>query len=446
MLFSGFLAFALTIASVPSAMAAKTFNAETFTLDNGLQVVVIPNHRAPVVSHMIWYKFGAADEEAGQSGIAHFLEHLMFKGTPLIPKGQFSLDIKKMGGDDNAFTGHDYTAYYQNVPRASLEKVMQMEADRMKNLELKPEEVASERNVIIEERRERIDNQPQARLSEQVMSALFVNHPYGTPVIGWLHEMEQLTQEEAYDYYNRWYSPNNAILVVAGDVTAAEVKPLARKYYGVIPPQMIPDRVRPQPAPIIAEHRIILQDSRVGPPVLMKFYRVPHGSEAMDVLAEILGGTSTSRLYRNLVVDKKAAITAGANYEPINFDDSVFMMYASPTPRMAIADLESVMDQEVANLLEKGITDEELKSAKSRKLATFTYYLDSLQGPAMLFGRALASGFSMDYVENEADRLEKITVADMNKAAQTVFNSSNLPITGILMPEPKLPATKGSRK
>lgn len=425
---------------------AKTFNAETFTLDNGLQVVVIPNHRAPIVSHMLWYKFGAADEVAGQSGIAHFLEHLMFKGTPAVPKGQFSLEVKKMGGDDNAFTGHDYTAYYQNVPRASLEKVMAMEADRMKNLELSAEEVASERDVIIEERRERIDNQPQSRLNEQIMSALFVNHPYGTPVIGWLHEMQQLTQDEAYDYYNRWYAPNNSILVVAGDITAAELKPLARKYYGTIPPQMIPDRVRPQPAPIIAEHRIILQDSRVGPPVLMKFYRVPHGSDSMEILAEILGGTSTSRLYKNLVVNKKAAISAGASYEPVNYDDSVFMIYASPTPRMAIADLESVIDQEVATLLEKGISEDELKSAKSRKLASFTYYLDSLQGPAMLFGRALASGFTMDYVENEAERLEKATIGDINKAARTVFKSNNLPVTGILMPEPKLPAAKGSKK
>ena len=273
---------------------AKTFNAETFTLENGLQVVVLPNHRAPVVTHMIWYKFGAADEKPGESGVAHFLEHLMFKGTPKVPDGKFSTTIKKLGGTDNAFTSHDYTGYYQNVPREHLAKAMEMESDRMMNLVLKEEQIASEREVIIEERRQRVDNTPQAKFQEQLMTALFVNHPYSTPIIGWLHEMKELTREEVLSYYNIWYAPNNAILIVSGDVTAAELKPLAEKYYGALPVREVPQRLRPRPAPIVAEHQIIMQDPRIGQPSASKHYRVPHGREAMEVLAQILGGSSTA--------------------------------------------------------------------------------------------------------------------------------------------------------
>src|ERR1035437_9320954 len=229
---------------------AKDFNAETFTLKNGLQVVSIPNHRAPVVTHMIWYKFGAADEHPGKSGIAHFDEHLMFKGTPHVPDGQFSMIVKKLGGNDNAFTTNDYTAFYQDIARPSLERVMEMEADRMKNLTLDDDQVKSERQVIIEERHQRIDDQPSARFEEQLMSALFVNHPYGKPVIGWLHEMEGLTREDALTTYKTWYAPNNATLVVSGDITAAELKPLAEKYYGDITTSVVPGRHRRLPAPI----------------------------------------------------------------------------------------------------------------------------------------------------------------------------------------------------
>ena len=437
--------FAATLCLSAPAQA-KTFNAETFTLENGLEVVVIPNHRAPVVTHMIWYKFGGADEAMGQSGIAHFLEHLMFKGTPTVPKGEFSATVKKLGGEDNAFTGHDYTAYFQSIPRAHLEKVMQMEADRMKNLNIDGDEVASERQVVIEERGERVDNEPQAKLNEQIMSALFVNHPYSIPVIGWLHEIEQLTEEDAYDHYNRWYAPNNAILVVAGDVTAAELKPLAHKYYGSIPPQTIPDRNRPAAAPIVGEHRIILQDEKVGQPILMKFYRAPRGSDALELASEILGGTSTARLYRSLVVDQRIAVSAGASYDPVNLDETTFVVYASPAPRVVIADLEAALDREMEKLLSGGITEEELTGAKARKTASLSYYLDSLQGPAMVVGRALASGFSIDHVENEAARIEKLGVGDINKSIQNLLRPANLPVTGILLPERSDAKKKGGAK
>jgi zinc protease len=421
---------------LPHMAAAKTFNAETFTLENGLQVVVIPNHRAPVVTHMIWYKFGAADEKPGESGVAHFLEHLLFKGTAKVPDGQLSLTVKKLGGNDNAFTTHDYTAFYQSIARAHLEKVMEMEADRMKNLQLTEEQVASERQVIIEERRQRIDNQPSAKFQEQLMAALFVNHPYGTPVIGWLHEMKELTRDEALSYYHKYYTPNNAILIVAGDVTAEELKPLAEKYYGVIPAQPVPERYRSRPAPIEVMHQIVMQDARVGQPVVMKTYRVPRGNDAMSILAEIFGGTSTARLYKKLVVDQKLAVSAAADYDAVSLNDTTFTIYATPTPGTGLKELEIAMDKEVALLLEKGVTLEELKGARNRMLAGFTWYRDSLQGPAMLFGRALASGLGLDYVENRSQRIEALTIDDINDAADKVFKGDDLPVTGILLPKP----------
>ena len=430
------LALFCLLLAIPAA-EAKDFNAETFTLKNGLQVVVIPNHRAPVVTHMVWYKFGAADEHAGKSGIAHFVEHLMFKGTPHVPDGQFSMIVKKLGGNDNAFTTNDYTAFYQDIARPSLDRVMEMEADRMKNLTLDDSQVTSERQVIIEERHQRIDDQPSARFEEQLMSTLFVNHPYGKPVIGWLHEMKELTRDDALTTYKTWYAPNTAIVIVSGDITAAELKPLAEKYYGDIATTVVPERHRPLPAPIIAEHKITYKDPRVGLPLVTKVYRAPRGNDALELLTEIFGGSTTSRLYKDLVIDQKIAISTSADYDPISLNDTTFSIYASPTPGTTVPQLEAALDAEVKKIVDSGVTPEELKSAQHRKVASRIYYLDSLQGPAILFGRALASGFDMDYLENWTDRLGKLTVADVNKATNALFSNDNLPVTGLLLPQTK---------
>ncbi len=435
-----FFAFALTLVLAMPAHA-KNFAVETFYLENGLQVVVIENHRAPVVTHMLWYKFGAADEQPGKSGIAHFLEHLMFKGTPKFPGNAVSTTVKKLGGNDNAFTSHDFTAYYQNVAREHLPKVMEMEADRMTNLQLTPAVVASEREVVIEERNQRVDNQPQSLFNEQMMAAAFINHPYGTPVIGWLHEIKELTREDALAAYQKWYAANNAILIVAGDITAAELKPLAYKYYGDLPVSDIEPRQRPRPAPVISTQRLVLEDARVGVPTVMKVYRAPRGSDAADVLSEIFGGTVTSRLYSKLVVEDKLAVSAGVNYDPISMNDTSFVIYASPTPNTTPAKLEEAIEREIARIIDKGVTLEELNAAKGRKSASFTYYLDSLQGPALLFGRALTSGFDIDYVQNRLERINALTIDDVNAAAANILRPENLPITGLLAP-PLTPAAK----
>lgn len=435
MRFLTFIAVFCLLLAPPAA--ASGFDADTFRLDNGLQVIVIPNHRAPVVTHMVWYKYGGAEFAPGKSGIAHFFEHLMFKGTKKVPDGQFSAIVRKLGGNDNAFTTHDYTAYYQNIPRRHLARVMEMEADRMKNLTLTESQVDSERQVIIEERRQRIDNTPQAKFREQMMSVLFVNHPYGTPVIGWLNEILGLTREDVLAEYRRWYAPNNAIVIVSGDVTAREMRPLAEKYYGGLESSELPPRVRPQPAPIVAQQRLFMDDPRIGLASLTKTYRAQRGNDALDMLSEIVGGGATSRLYRSLVVEKRLAVSAGTDYEPISLDDTTFTIYAAPAPGTTVAQLEAAMDAEVRRLLEKGVTAEELKAAKSKKKAELIYYLDSLQGPAILFGRAIASGFDIGYVENRNARLDKLTAGDVNRATQMLFAANNLPVTGILLPRPE---------
>ncbi|OHC79188.1 MAG: zinc protease, partial [Rhodospirillales bacterium RIFCSPLOWO2_01_FULL_65_14] len=309
-----------SLAWAPTA-SAGVFNPEIFTLKNGMQVVVIENHRAPVVTQMVWYKVGSADEGPGDSGIAHFLEHLMFKGTKKRTPGEYSRILARNGGRENAFTSTDYTAYHQTVAVDRLEMIMEMEADRMTNLVLDEDAVTTERLVVLEERRMRTDNNPSARLQEQVNAALFLNYPYRRPVIGWEHEIKALDRKRVIDFYKRWYAPNNAILVVTGDITADALKPLAEKYYGVIPAGPKIERNRPTEPPQSAARRVALEDPRVRQPSWSRYYLAPSlkvgetkYAYPLEVLSDILGGGATSRLYRTLVVDSKIAVSAGSAY------------------------------------------------------------------------------------------------------------------------------------
>ncbi|TVQ82383.1 MAG: insulinase family protein [Micavibrio sp.] len=420
-----------------SSARAQTFGAESFTLDNGLKVVVIPNHRAPVVSHMLWYKTGAADEPRGKSGIAHFLEHLLFTGTKNIPPDEFSKIVKSHGGQDNAFTAQDYTGYFQNIAVEKLPLVMAMEADRMKNLVLSEELVTRERQVILEERSQRTDNIPAARLGEAVSSALFVNHPYSIPVIGWRHEMEGLSREDALDFYRRHYRPANAILIVAGDITAERLKKLANRYYGHLtnPPQTRQlQRVWPAPAPLEADKRITLRDATVQSPVYQRHYRAPAGSEALEILSDILGEGTTSRLYRALVVEQKVATSAGSSYNAVQRGLSRFALYAVPAPDSDIETVEKALLDEIRKLMSGGITDAELTESKNRLIDSADYARDSLQYPAQVFGRALTAGFDLDYVEYWTERIENISAQDVMEAAQSVFGNGQASVSGILLP------------
>ena len=414
----------------------------SFTLKNGMQVVVVPDRRAPVVTHMVWYKVGAADEPQGKAGIAHFLEHLMFKGTPRYPVGEFSRLVRANGGEENAFTTQDYTAYFQRIAKERLAMVMELEADRMQNLVLTDENVLPELKVVQEERRERIENDPSSLLSEQLDAALYTAHAYGKPVIGWMSEVRQLTRQDALAFYAAHYEPGNAILVVAGDVTADEVKVLAERYYGVLQNKRpVLERVRtPEPEPV-AERRVTMRDARVSAPVWQRKYltasarQLPAREElALSILSEVLGGGSQSRLYKTLTIDKKLAAYAGAWFSSDQLDSGTFGIYAAPNPGVDATALETEINAVLAEIRDNGITQAELDQTRDRQIAEATYLLDSQESLARLFGVALSTGQNLDGVLTWERDIAAVTVDDVAKAARRVFDQ-RASVTGLLLPE-----------
>jgi zinc protease len=436
------LAVIVILIALAAPAHAQRFGAESVTLENGLQVVVIPNHRVAAVTHMVWYRAGAADEQPGKTGLAHFLEHLMFKGTREVPPGMFSRIVAQNGGRDNAFTTQDYTAYYQNVAVDRLELVMKLEADRMQNLVLSDAVVLPERDVILEERHQRIDNEPSALLNEQLRTALFLNHPYRMPTIGWEHEMRQLTTEDAIGWYRTWYAPNNAIVVIAGDVTLDQVKPLAEKYYGAIASRPVPRRQSLEEPKRHAATRMELKSPRVAEPNWTRSYLAPSftGGETrhaypLQVLAEVMGGGATSRLYRSLVIERKIALSAGAFYNPGSRYLTNFGFYASPKPGVAVEEVEKAVEEEVRKLVAEGVTLDEAQRAITRMQAEAVYAQDSLSGPANLFGAALANGRTIDDVERWPERIGQVTVEQINEAARAVIDDKT-GVTGLLLPQP----------
>ncbi len=423
-----------------TAAQAAVFEPETFTLDNGLEVIVVSNHRAPVITHWLWYKVGSADSPWGQSGIAHFLEHLMFKGTENLEAGEFSKIVARNGGNDNAMTSQDFTAYFQTIARDRLELVMSMEADRMANLKLDPDNVAAERDVVLEERRSRVDNEPSAIFSEQLNAAQYVHHPYRFPVIGWFDEMEDYSLEKAVDFYDTWYAPNNAVLVVAGDVTAEELRPIAEKTYGKIAAREIAERKRVEEPPHSVERRVELASERVQQPTLVRSYLAPSlnskGKEhayALEVLSELFGTGGTSRLYRSLVIDQALAVGAGSYYRGSALDQTVFRLYASPRPDIEMDAIEAALDQEIERLLADGITQDELDRVKKRMVAEAIYARDSLGGAARAFGVALTTGQTVDDVETWPQRIAVVTMDQVMSAARLVLDEKRA-VTGRLIP------------
>ncbi|PJK28135.1 peptidase M16 [Minwuia thermotolerans] len=436
------LAAAMVLTLFAPRADAGLFDPQTFTLDNGMEVVVVPDHRAPVVVHMVWYRVGAADEPKGKSGIAHFLEHLMFKGTEKIPPGEFSRIVAANGGRDNAFTSQDYTAYFQVVAKDRLPLMMEMEADRMVNLRLDAESVATERQVILEERRQRTDATPQGQFGEQVQATFYLSHPYSEPIIGWEEEIGSLTREDALAFYEQFYAPNNAILVVAGDITAEELKPLAEKHYGVLPANEALERpTLPHEPPHRAARRITDSDPRVAEPSWQRQYIAdsanwgePDNVIALQVLGDILGGGSTSRLYRALVVEQGIAASAGAWYSGVNRGPGAFGLYATPARGADIEDLERAVDAEIRRVIEDGVTQEELDRARTVLLAEAVYMRDSLSQGARVFGSSLVAGLTVEDVESWPDRLRAVTVDDVVRAARANFRPE-ASVTAILSPE-----------
>ncbi|MEO1090426.1 MAG: pitrilysin family protein [Pseudomonadota bacterium] len=437
------LATALAGAALTSPSAAKMFSPERFTLDNGMDVVVVTNRRAPVVSHWVWYRVGSADSPQGKSGLPHFVEHLMFKGTDNREPGEFSRLVARNGGTENAMTSADFTAYFQNIARDRLGLVMEMEADRMAHLRLTDDLVLPERDVVLEERRSVVDNNPSARLAEQMSAALYLNHPYGDPVIGWFHEMETYDRADAEAFYDAWYAPNNAVLIVVGDIDAEEVRPLAEATYGKIPARDVRTRERLKEPPAAVARRIVLEDPQVRQPSLSRAYLAPsqrlagwEKAHALDLFAEVLGSGSTSRLYRELVVERALASNAGAFYRGTALDDTSFRVYATPRQGVSLAELEAALDEVLAEALRDGLTDDEVERAKRRMQAEAVYAQDSLSGAARIIGSALTTGLTIDDVEQWPERIGLLTTDQVNQAARDVLLPERS-VTGWLQTPPQ---------
>ena len=414
----------------------------TFTLDNGMQVVVVEDHRAPVVLHMVWYRAGSADEPAGQSGVAHFLEHLLFKATDTLASGEFSATVAANGGRDNAFTSYDYTGYFQRVASDRLGLMMQMEADRMRNIAFTRADFETERGVILEERNQRTENDPGALLREQMNAVMYLNHGYGTPIIGWWHEMEELTYEQTYAFYERYYHPNNAILVVAGDVTPEEVRALADEHYGRIPAKDdLRPRERTREPPQRAAKRVVLEDPRVAQPYVSRTYLAPErdpGNQqeaaALTLLGEIFGGGPTSVLSERLQFETKEAVYAGAFYRGVSLDDTGFYVVVVPAPGLGLEEAEAAMDREIDAFLNGEIDVEQLDRIKRQLRASQIYARDDVEAIGNRYGQALSAGLTVEDVQAWPDILQAVTPEQIMAAAQRVFNPK-ASVTGWLVRE-----------
>ena len=451
---SGFALFATALAFCFLGVApseASGPDVSHFKLRNGMEVVVIPDRRTPVVTHMVWYRVGAADEAPGKSGIAHFLEHLMFKGTEKNPAGKFSQTLATIGGQENAFTSSDYTGYFQRVTRDRLKMVMEFEADRMTGLTLTDDAVKPELNVVLEEQNSRVANSPAAKLGEEVQAALYLNHPYGRPVIGWRHEIEKLDRKDAIDFYNRWYTPNNAVLVIAGDVDADEVRKLADETYGKVAPRAeIGPRVRPQEPEQRSVRSVTFADPRVTQPSLQRSYLVPSAatakpgeSEALEVLSQILGSGNNSRLYSKLVMEKPLAVSVGAWYQSSALDATRFGVYGTPRSDVTLKDLEEAIDAVIQDVADHGVSNEELERTKIKLVADVVYAQDSQATMARWYGGALTTGLTVDHLKTWPDRVQKVTAADVQAAAKSWLDKRRS-VTGYLVKGPAAPEEKRS--
>ena len=425
------------------AVAAGAAPVTTFELDNGMQIVVIEDHRVPVVVNMVWYKIGAADEDPGHSGIAHFLEHLMFQGTKVLKPGEFSQTVEAQGGNDNAFTTLDYTGYYQRVAADRLSLMMQLEADRMRNLNLTQSDVDTELQVILDERNQRVDSDPASLFREQMNAAQYMNAPYGIPVIGWRHEMEKLTRQDALDFYSANYAPNNAILVVAGDVNPDNVLALAKQNFGpVAPSDHIRARNRPSEPPQLAERRLQLVDERVSDPYVMRTYLAPERNPgdqskaaAVAILAELLGGNSTtSVLAKAMQFDTQKAVYTAAFYNGAALDTTTFGLLIVPTPGETLKEAEAAMDGVVAKFMTDGVNAEDLTRIKAQIKADTIYGDDNTQGLAQKYGSALAIGLSVKDIQDWPDILQSVTAEEVMAAATEVLDRKNA-VTGWLSPK-----------
>jgi zinc protease len=402
-------------------------------LDNGMKVVVREDHRAPSVVHMVWYRCGSIDEPEGVTGVAHVLEHMMFKGTPTVGPGQFNARVAARGGRDNAFTSHDYTAYFQQIPPAHLDEMMALEADRMQNLALTEQEFTQEIEVIKEERRLRTDDNPRALVYEQLMATLYQAHPYHHPVIGWMTDLNAMDAEDARAWYRRWYAPNNAVLVIAGDVEHEAVFELARRHYGAIAPASLPRRrISNEPAQRGPRATVVRAPAEL--PYVALAWPVPairnpaadREGYALSVLAAILDGYDGARLTRHLVREQQIAVSAGAGYDGINRGPALFVLEGSPSPGQSVAALEAALRAELQKIRDEGVSAAELARVKTQALATRIYARDSLMGQAMNIGQLESTGLDWRDDDIIIEGIRAVSAEDVQAVARRYFSDDTL--------------------
>jgi zinc protease len=428
----------LLLAPVVEAQApnSQEWKPETFELANGMKAAVLPDHRAPVVTHMLWYRVGSADEEKGKSGLAHLLEHLMFKATDEIPAGEYSKIVARNGGQDNAATSFDYTNYHFRVAKDRLPLMMRMEAGRMQNLKLDETEVLPERDVVKEERRQNVESNPGAVLEEKVFSVLYARHPYGVPVIGHMNEVAKLSRDDAFNWYKDWYGPENAILVVAGDITAAELKPLAEDIYGKVPRRGdLKARAWPAVKPLAKSVEVSHSDPKVRQPSWARYWLGAEigapDAEALHVAMEILGGGRTSRLYRELVEKDIAVMTWGYSMEM----EAPGMVYisVSPNPAFSLDDVKKAALAVTDKFLKEGPTAEELNRAKKSIAASEIFTRDNQRSMAEWYGTMLTAGQTVQQIETWDDRIAAVTAEQVKAAANKYLTKHH--VDAKLLPE-----------
>jgi zinc protease len=418
------IACAVLLPRFAFAESQKVFQ---FALQNGMQVLVVPDHRAPVVTQMLWFKVGGVDDPPGISGLAHFFEHMMFRGTKAVPGEGFAQTVARNGGVDNAETTHDSTVFYEQIAKDRLNIAMQLEADRMVNLDLSDANVATERNVVAEERRMRVDNDPQSLLGEQMAAALHTTHPYGRPVVGWMEEIQHIDKVAARDFYKHHYAPNNCILVLAGDISPDEARKMAQAAYGKIPARELSPRWEFAQPPRMGETRMTVVRSDAKLPIFSRAYRVksytegrPGEAEGLEVFAQLVGGDVNATLYRKLVVEKKIAIDAGASYQGLARDSGEFDLYGVPRPGVSLETLERAIDAVVADFIKKPIDPAALARAKTQLVASATYRRDSQYAMASAYGQALVIGLTTDDVEEWPVRIRAVSADAVRRAAASL--------------------------
>lgn len=433
-------------------VTAKVFDPKTYTLSNGLELVVVSNRRAPVVHQMLWYRVGSVDEAPGQSGLAHYLEHLMFKGTKTMPPGGFSKAVAAAGGQDNAFTSYEYTAYFAIVPSSFLPRLMEMEADRMANLSISPEQAKPELDVVLAERRQRTDDNPDGRFNEKFSQKIYGKHPFGRPIIGWKQEVAQMNAGLATAFYDRWYAPNNALLVVAGDVEPEAVRDLAEQYFGKVPAKTLPVRpdnrklftLRRQPGRFVLRDPDVQQAS-IERHIIAPSYHDAKGNDAyaLEVLEQILGGGTVGRLYQTLVTERKVATETSVGYDALSRDLGSFSIGLALPPEGSSAKAEAALDALLRQTAREGVTQAEVDLAIKRLREQAIFTRDHLMTAGYAFGQQWASGRTVADVEEWPERIGAVTRDDVNRVAKALFGQRRF-MTGLLLPDKKRKSQSGT--